>query len=73
MVNIMQQQVITWVVLALYLIAMLVAGIIGAKKANTLTSFVVGGRKAGLGFGIRFRHGLFQRGAVHRIRGKIRV
>lgn len=59
MVNIMQQQVITWVVLALYLVAMLVAGIIGAKKANTLTSFVVGGRKAGpwvsaFGFGTAY-------------------
>ena len=41
------QQVITWAVLAVYLAAMLTAGIVGAKKANTLTNFVVGGRKAG--------------------------
>ena len=53
------QQVITWAVLAVYLVAMLIAGIVGAKKANTLTNFVVGGRKAGpwvsaFGFGTAY-------------------
>lgn len=53
------QQTVTWIVLAIYLVTMLFAGIIGARKTQTLTEFVVGGRKAGawvsaFGFGTAY-------------------
>ncbi len=53
------QQFVTWIVLGIYLVAMVISGIIGAKKTNTLTDFVVGGRKAGpwvsaFGFGTSY-------------------
>ena len=36
-----------WVVIALYIAAMAIVGIYGARRTKTLTDFVVGGRKAG--------------------------
>jgi len=53
------QQIVTWGVLALYFLAMLISGIVGARKTHTLTEFVVGGRKAGpwvsaFGFGTSY-------------------
>lgn len=36
-----------WIIVAIYFLLMLIVGIISAKKANSLTDFVVGGRNAG--------------------------
>lgn len=39
--------VLIWAVIGAYILAMIVVGIVGARRTRTLTDFVVGGRKAG--------------------------
>ncbi len=36
-----------WIIVSIYFLLMLVVGIVSARKANSLTNFVVGGRSAG--------------------------
>ena len=43
----MPKETVIWIIIALYIAAMVLVGLQSARKTKTLTDFVVGGRRAG--------------------------